>query len=206
MAVSGGSNNSNGGKVLSSTDPTGGPGSWHFENLVAFRPTQNEERTPAAVKRTLLGLLRLDLALRLVGSNGRIFTATDPFSAPAKSTGSKGRKAPRRPRTIIVFAEHFWKVASTRRRHIRARFRFYSPTRTRDSNASATAAPTPLPLTTALWRNPRPACPTRARHRPDRAARPGGDQTLPRYFTIVKLSDFGAERIPTESVAVIASV
>ncbi len=67
----------------------------------------------------------------LVGPDGRIFTATDPFSAPGDPPGSdRARKARPRPRTVIVFAEHFWKAAITRHRHIRARFRFYSPTRT----------------------------------------------------------------------------
>ena len=64
----------------------------------------------------------------------------------------------------------------------------------------------PLPLTAALLGDARATRAAGARDRPDRTARPGGDQALPRYLTIVKLSDFGSERTPAESVAVIASV
>jgi hypothetical protein len=116
----------NNGDVLTSTDPTGGADSWHFENLVPFRPTEGtEEQT----RNALFGASCASTSLcALVGSDSRIFTATDPFSTP---TDPPSRKSKQRPRTILVFAEHFWKVATTRRSHIRARFRFYSPTRTR---------------------------------------------------------------------------
>jgi hypothetical protein len=120
----------NNGDVLTSTDPTGGAGSWAFENLVPFRPTEGTEEQP---RNALFGASCASTSLcALVGSESRIFTATDPFSAPNDPPGKhRARKAPRRPRTILVFAEHFWKGSITRRRHIRARFRFYSPTRTR---------------------------------------------------------------------------
>lgn len=125
VAVSGGSNNSNGGKVLTSTDPTGGSGSWTFENLVPFRPTEGTEEQPS---NALFGASCASTSLcALVGSDSRIFTATDPFSAP---TNPPGRKSKQRPRTILIFAEHFWKVATSRRRRIGARFRFYSPSKT----------------------------------------------------------------------------
>lgn len=39
-------------------------------------------------------------------------------------------RAKLRPRTILVFAENFWKRVVTRHRRVRARFRFYSPTMT----------------------------------------------------------------------------
>jgi hypothetical protein len=119
------------GNVLTSTDPTGGADSWHFENLVPFRPTEGtEEQT----RNALFGASCASTSLcALVGSDSRIFTSTDPFSTPAAdpSARHRHRKARRRPRTILAFAEHFWEVATTRHRHIRARFRFYSPTRTR---------------------------------------------------------------------------
>jgi hypothetical protein len=116
--------------VLTSTDPTGGAGSWHFENLVPFRATEGEGQPP---RNALFSASCASASLcALVGIDGRIFTATDPFSVPAQKPGPhRGRRAPRRPRTIIVFAEHFWKVAITRHRRVRARFRFYSPTRAR---------------------------------------------------------------------------
>ena len=117
----------NNGDVLTSTDPTGGGGSWHFENLVPFKPTEDKEGQPP--RNALFSASCASTSLcALVGPDGRIFTATDPFSAPADPPG---RKARRRPRTILLFAEHFYKVAYTRQRRIRARFRFYSPTKAR---------------------------------------------------------------------------
>jgi hypothetical protein len=117
------------GGVLTSTDPTAGAGGWHFENLVPFRPTAEE--TGRAPQNALFGASCASTSLcALVGSKSRIFTATDPFSVPVKPTGSKGRRTPLRPRTILVFAENFWKIERSRHRRIRARFHFYSPTKT----------------------------------------------------------------------------
>jgi hypothetical protein len=113
--------------VLTSTDPTGGPSSWTFENLVPFEA--EEVDYGQFVKNALFGASCASTSLcALVGANSRIFTATDPFAAPAPSPGGSGpgKRARRRPRTIIVFAEHFWKVSVTRRDRVKARFRFYS--------------------------------------------------------------------------------
>lgn len=118
--------------VLTSTDPTGGPASWRFENLVPFRPTENGKEMQPPRNALFSASCASTSLCALVGIDGRIFTATDPFSAPVSPPGPhRGRRTPRRPRTIIVFAEHFWKVVTTRHRRIGARFRFYSPTRTR---------------------------------------------------------------------------
>src|SRR5205085_4530473 len=63
----------------------------------------------------------------LVGAESRIFTATDPFAAPTPAATRPSRKRGRlRPRTILVFAEGFWKNRTTRRHRVKARFRFYS--------------------------------------------------------------------------------
>ncbi len=120
----------NNGDVLTSTNPTGGPGSWSFENLVPFPgSTEGTERQPW---NALWGASCASTSLcALVGIKGRIFTATDPFSGPIGPPGAHRRKARRRPRTVLVFAEHFWELPTTRHRRIRAHFRFYSRTRTR---------------------------------------------------------------------------
>jgi hypothetical protein len=119
----------NNGDVLTSADPTGGAGSWHFENLVAFRPTEENFQPP---RNALFAASCASTTLcTLVGIDGRIFTATDPFAAPDPPRGQRRRRARRRPRTILLFAEHFWEDSGTRHRRLRARFRFYSPTRTR---------------------------------------------------------------------------
>ena len=113
--------------VLTSTDPTGGPGSWTFENLVPFEADSPD--TGQFVKNALWGTSCASISLCvLVGANSRIFTATDPFAAPAASPagGAPGKRTRRKPRTHLVFAEGFWKGSITRHRRIKARFRFYS--------------------------------------------------------------------------------
>ena len=131
----------NNGDVLTSTDPTGGAGSWHFENLVPFRNTAEEEGQPP--RNALFSASCPSTSLcALVGIAGRIFTATDPFSVPADPpNGHRGRMAPRRPRTVLVFAENFWKVASSRHRRLRARFHFYSPTKVRGFECKRDSGP-----------------------------------------------------------------
>jgi len=115
-----------GGNLLTSTDPTGGSGSWTFENLVPFEA--DDPDTGQFVKNALFGASCASPSLcALVGANSRIFTATDPFAAPASAPGgSHHRQTRRRPHTHLIFAEGFWRSSSTRHRHIKARFHFYS--------------------------------------------------------------------------------
>jgi hypothetical protein len=121
----------NNGDVLTSSNPTAGAGSWNFENLIPFEPTEEREGQPP--RNALFAASCASTSLcTLVGVAGRIFTATAPFSAPPDPPrDGRGRKARPRPRTILVFAEHFWKYSRTRHRRIHARFRFYSPTKTK---------------------------------------------------------------------------
>jgi hypothetical protein len=113
--------------VLTSTDPTGGPGAWTFENLVPFEAEDADHGQ--FVGNALWGASCASVSLCvLVGANSRIFTATEPFAAPASPgpTAAAKKRARRRPRTHLVFAEGFWKFSSTRHRRVKARFRFYS--------------------------------------------------------------------------------
>ena len=112
--------------VLTSTDPTGGPSAWTFENLVPF--VAEDVDYGQFVKNALFGASCASTSLcALVGADSRIFTATDPFAAPTSPATSKpGKRTRLRPRTHLVFAEHFWKSGATRHRHFKARFRFYS--------------------------------------------------------------------------------
>jgi hypothetical protein len=98
-----------------------------IRNLVPFRPTA--EQTGQPPQNALFGAGCASTALCiLVGSQGRIFTATDPFSVPTDPPHRAVR--PPATHTILMLAEHFWE--STRSRHcVRARFHFYSPTRNR---------------------------------------------------------------------------
>jgi hypothetical protein len=115
----------NNGDVLTSSDPTGGASSWSFENLVPFEA----EGTGGSrfVKNALFGASCASTSLCvLVGAESRIFTATDPFAPPALFTRTPRKRGRLRPRTVILFAENFWKSNVTRRQRVKARFRFYS--------------------------------------------------------------------------------
>ena len=136
------------GDVLSSTDPSGGAGAWHLENLIPYplhleegQPPQNSLRSASCASASLCAL---------VGSESRIFTSTEPvlsarqpLLSARQSYSSPGPQGWPRPRTILGFANPFWKINLTARGHIRARaFASSRPARPWGSNASATAAPT----------------------------------------------------------------
>jgi hypothetical protein len=120
------------GDVLDSTNPTGGAGAWRFQNLVPFE-AQSPDRGQF-VGNALWGASCATPSLCvLVGAESRIFTSTEPFTAPSgPSTGGGGsgsgvsKKARPRPRTHLVFAEGFWKGTYTRHHRVKARFHFYS--------------------------------------------------------------------------------
>jgi hypothetical protein len=109
---------------------------WHFENLLPFTPEGQPHNA-------LFGASCASTSLcSLVGRDGRIFTSTDPFSMPAAGPPRHGaRKTPKRPETILMFAEHFWKSSATRHHGLRARFRFYSPTKTRGFECKRDSGP-----------------------------------------------------------------
>ncbi len=102
------------GDVLTSTDPSGGAGSWQFENLVPPRGVP-----PVSGDNGLFSASCPSTSLcALVGVHGRIFTSTEPFSAPAEPPKT-------RPRTALHLESY---PLRTRHRLFRARFRFYSHT------------------------------------------------------------------------------
>jgi hypothetical protein len=122
----------NDGSVLTSTDPTGGAAAWTFQNLVPFEA--EPEDFGQFVKNALFGVSCASTSLcALVGANSRIFTSTEPFAAapptttgttsPAGTPAHHGRK---RPRTKLVFAEHFWKGVLAHHGRAKASFHFYS--------------------------------------------------------------------------------
>jgi hypothetical protein len=125
------------GSVLTSTDPAGGPGSWSSENLVPFSPSEEREGQPP--RNALFGASCASPSLcALVGLDGRIFTSTQPFSPPSVRPPGRSRE---RPRTILVFAENFYKRIYTRRHRIRARFHFFSPTKVNGFECKRDRAP-----------------------------------------------------------------
>ena len=85
----------NNGDVMTSTDPTGGAGAWHFENLMPFKPEGQPHNA-------LFGASCASTSLcALVAGEGRIFTSTEPFAAPDPPGHHQGRKARRRPKTFL---------------------------------------------------------------------------------------------------------
>jgi hypothetical protein len=122
------------GNVFTSTDPTGGSPTWHADTLVPFEASPGEAQF---VGNALFASSCSSTSLcATVGAKSRIFTSTTPFAVGSSPTGPSGagkptRQAPPRPRTFLVFAEHFWSATRTRHRHVRARFHFYSPTPTK---------------------------------------------------------------------------
>lgn len=111
----------NNGDVLTSTNPTAGPGFWESENLIPF-PDPEIGKAP---RNALFGASCSSASFcALVGSDGHIFTSTDPFSAADKPRTR--RKAVPRPRTTLIFTDDFGAYTPTRRHRVHASFRFYS--------------------------------------------------------------------------------
>ena len=110
------------GDVITSTDPSGGTGSWQVENLVPFIRPPSQSESP---ENGLFSASCASISLcALVGTDGRIFTSTEPFSAPAEPPARHLR-----PRTILHLESY--PLSQSRRRRVRPRFRFYSPTSVR---------------------------------------------------------------------------
>ncbi|HSC20483.1 MAG TPA: hypothetical protein VLC07_02030 [Solirubrobacterales bacterium] len=93
----------NNGDVLTSTDPTGGAGAWTFTNLAPF-PGIDETAANA-----MFGVSCDSATLcAIAGSEGRIYTSSEPFSSRPPSPSSDGnqspgkhRPRPKRPRVRI---------------------------------------------------------------------------------------------------------
>ncbi len=111
------------GDVLTSTDPSGGAGSWQVENLVPPLPPRSEiEQSP---ENGLFAASCASVSLcALVGTDGRIFTSTEPFSASIEPPA----KPPAGPRTVLLLESY---PLQTRHRRFRARFRFFSHSKVR---------------------------------------------------------------------------
>ena len=131
----------NNGDVLTSTDPTGGRAPGTSRTSFPSDPPSTEGQPP---RNALFGASCASTSLcALVGVDGRIFTATDPFSAPADPPAATARRAPRRPARSSSSPSNFWEVS----RHPpppRSAPAFASTRRPgpRGSNASATAVAT----------------------------------------------------------------
>jgi hypothetical protein len=115
----------NNGDVLTSTDPTAGPGAWTFTNLSPF-PGVDETSANA-----IFGVSCAAASLcALAGSEGRIYTSADPFSARAASPGpaeprhpQKHKPRPKRPRVHVSGGP--WPQVVLRGRRLTVPFRFY---------------------------------------------------------------------------------
>jgi hypothetical protein len=127
------------GDVSTSVDLEGGAQSWHFENLSPFHQTTLEE----TVRNALFGVSCPSASLCvLVGANSEIFTSVEPFATtatgaagPGSSSGSKGRRVVKRPKTFLLLAEGFY-FKTFSRHHVRARFHFYAKSAVRGFECS----------------------------------------------------------------------
>jgi hypothetical protein len=116
----------NNGDVLASQDPTAGQGSWSVTQLIPYVQPANEIELPL---NGLFGVSCVSTSFcTAVGSDGRIFTSTDPFAEPPKRSGSATtgtKRGSKRPKVRIADI-----ILPTRRalRENRARvlFRFFS--------------------------------------------------------------------------------
>ncbi|MGA8746194.1 MAG: hypothetical protein WB507_10055 [Solirubrobacterales bacterium] len=121
------------GDVLTSTDPSGGADSWHFENLVPFVRSAGENGTLPPLNGLFAASCASTSLCALTGSDGRIFTSTEPFQAPteapAEAVEHHRHRARLRPRTILLPVE--WLISQAIHRRIRVHSRFRSPTRVR---------------------------------------------------------------------------
>jgi hypothetical protein len=94
---------SNNGDIITSTDPTVGDGSWSRFNLIPYVEPASELEEPL---NGLFGVSCPSSAFcALVAADGQIFTNTDPFAAPTRTTTTKGpgrRKKTKRPKVMIA--------------------------------------------------------------------------------------------------------
>ena len=163
------------GDVLTSTDPSGG-GSWHFENLVPFRPL-TEGESPR--KRALRGLLRLDLALRPgrprrshLHLHRSVLSARRTARSPPRPQGSLAaphRSPPRRMALPPNPPPPYPRPRSLLLAHQGQGVRMQARPRSLPS----------LSLTDALLGLAWATCAAGPRDRPDRAARASGAHPLP---------------------------
>jgi hypothetical protein len=91
----------NNGGVITSTDPTGPHGSWTRANLIPFEPPPTTHDQPL---NGLFGVSCESSAFcALVGADGQIFTNTEPFATPRRSSSSgRHRKRVKRPKITIA--------------------------------------------------------------------------------------------------------
>ena len=114
----------------------------------------------------------------LVGANSRVFTATDPFAAPARPHPRAGQARPERPRTTSSSPRASGKSASpatAASRPASASTRATAPAASPASATAAAGAAAARPCATGPDRPPRPA---RPRNRPDRPARAGREPAV----------------------------
>ena len=116
----------NNGDVLTSTDPTAGPGAWTFANLAPF-PGIDETAANA-----MFGVSCPEASLcAIAGSEGRIYTSTDPFSTQPPRPNSAGsrhtkkhRPRPKRPRVHVSGGP--WPEVVLEGKRLTVPFRFFA--------------------------------------------------------------------------------
>jgi hypothetical protein len=87
--------------VLTSTDPTGGPGAWTFTNLIPYTDIEGTFASNAMWGASCPSVSFCAIA----AGDGQVFTSEDPFAEPPPPAKKKGKRrrshGPKRPRAKI---------------------------------------------------------------------------------------------------------
>jgi len=116
--------------VLTSTDPTGGAATWTIQNLLPYPHVENESTTPNGMFGVSCPAATF---CAIAGTNGQIFTSTNPFEPPPasaairKSEWRRKHKGPKRPRAIIASGPP--PGVEVVKGNVKVRFRFFAAKR-----------------------------------------------------------------------------
>ena len=107
--------------VLASTDPTGGPSAWAFDNLIPYGTDPKDFNANA-----MFGVSCPSASMcAIAGARGKIFTLEDPFApGPAPVKKKRKRRGPKRPRVTIAASPQ--PDIRTRGGKAQVRYRFYA--------------------------------------------------------------------------------
>ena len=111
--------------VIASTDPTGGPAAWSFENVIPSWLLPSGKENPNGDTNAMWGAScpTTDFCIA-TGQERKVIVSTDPFAKDPVKKGLPKGKRPRRPHTVITF--HPGKRVDNRRGGVRVTFRFHA--------------------------------------------------------------------------------
>jgi hypothetical protein len=111
--------------VITSTDPTGGPAAWSFENVLPNWLLPSGKENPKGDTNAMWGVSCATTELCVaVGQERKAIVSTDPFAEDPVKKGLPKGKRPKRPHVVITF--HPGKRVEGQRGGARVTFRFRS--------------------------------------------------------------------------------